>query len=73
VQITSVGQQTQAPQAVQSAAQKPAAAQPSAPAQDTVVLSDRAKDLAAKMAGKAQAEEMKESQAAKTREQQSQA
>jgi hypothetical protein len=46
----------------------PQVAQQPAPKADTVVLSERAKDLAAKQTGKSVAEEMHESLTAKERE-----
>ena len=68
--ITSVGQQPAVAYAAKTAAPKPAAPPKPAPEQDTVILSEKAKDLAAKKSGKAVEEEMKESIAAKNREQQ---
>ncbi len=48
--------------------QKPAAPTSAAPQQDEVILSQKAKDFAAKMAGKSAEEELKESPAAKAAE-----
>lgn len=71
MQVNPVGPQPVVAEPVARTAPKPAApqvAQQPAPKEDTVVLSERAKDLAAKQTGKSVSEEMNESLTAKERE-----
>ena len=78
MEVNPVSQQSIATQSVQSAPSSPKSAatmvsQELAQKTDNVVLSEKAKDLAAQQAGKGAAEELNESASAKQREALSQA